>query len=97
MIAEDLVCEFMQQILDDFLASARAGIVGSDKNFQITRTPLVLDEQGMQEVLEAHERVRLEILEIEARSAARLFDSGEKGAGVSSSQACFEMPSPKRR
>ena len=97
LVAEDLVCEFMQKILDDFVASARAGIVGADKDFQLTRTPLVLDRQGLEEVLEAHERTRLEILEIESRSAARLVESGEDGVNVSSSQACFQMPSPKRR
>jgi DNA-binding transcriptional ArsR family regulator len=97
VIAEDLVCEFMQKILDDFVASARAGIVGSDKNFQLTRTPLVLDEQGLQEVLEAHERIRLEILEIESRSDARLVASDASGVDVSSSQACFQMPSPDPR
>jgi DNA-binding transcriptional ArsR family regulator len=58
---------------------------------------LTLDAQGLQEVLGAHERTRLEILEIEARSAARLVESGETGAGVSSSQACFQMPDPQRR
>lgn len=97
VIAEDLVCEFMQKILDDFVASARARIIGSDENFHLTRTPLVLDEEGMQEALEAHERARLEILEIEARSAARMVDSGEKGTKVSSSQGCFKMPDPQRR
>jgi DNA-binding transcriptional ArsR family regulator len=58
---------------------------------------LVLDRQGLEEVLEAHERVRLEILEIESRSAARLVESGEAGVDVSSSQACFQMPAPRRR
>src|SRR6187551_447203 len=82
VIAEDLVCEFMQKILDDFVASARAGIVGSDKNFQLTRTLLALDQQGLQEVLEAHERVRLEILEIQARSVARMVESGEDGVSI---------------
>lgn len=94
MIAESLVCEFMQAILDDFVASARAGMVGSDENFHLTRTPLVLDAEGVQEALAAHERARLEILEIEARSAARLLESKESGISVSSSQGCFEMPTP---
>ena len=49
---------------------------------------LTLDEQGLQEALEAHERTRLEILEIEARSTARLVESGEKGVSVSSAQGC---------
>lgn len=97
VMAENLVCEFMQKILDDFVVSARAGIVGGDKDFHLTRTPLLLDEEGLQEALEAHEKARLEIAEIEARSAARMVESGTEGVNVSSSHACFKMPDPKRR
>lgn len=97
VMAEELLCEIVQKILDDFVASARAKVIGSNDDFHLTRTPLVLDRQGMQEALEAHERARLEVLEIEARSAARMVDSGEKGANVSSSQSCFEMPERKSR
>lgn len=97
IMAEDLVCEFMQKILDDFVASARAGLIGGDKDFHLTRTPLVLDQEGLQEALEIQERTRLEILEIEARSAARMVESGEEGVNVSSSQGLFKMPDPKRR
>lgn len=97
VIAEDLVCEFMQKILDDFVASAKAKLIGGDKDFHLTRTPLVLDEEGLQEALEAHERARLEILEIEARSAARMVKSGEEGTTVSTSQGLFKTPDPKRR
>ncbi|HST69095.1 MAG TPA: helix-turn-helix domain-containing protein [Solirubrobacterales bacterium] len=97
VMAEDLVCEFMQKILDDFVASARGRIIGSDENFHLTRTLLVLDEEGLQEALEAHERLRLEILEIAARSAARMVESGEEGVNVSTSQGCFKLPDPKRR
>lgn len=97
VIAEDLVCEFMQKILDDFVSSRRAGIIGSDRNFHLTRTLMVLDDEGMQEALEVHERARQEIVEIEARSAARMVESGEKGSNVSTSQGCFELPSRQRR
>lgn len=97
LVAEDILCSIMQKILDAFVASARAKVIGSDPQFHLTRTPLVLDEQGLQEALEAHERARLEILEIESRSAARMLESGEQGTNVSSSQACFKMPDPKRR
>lgn len=92
LVAEDLVCEFMQKILDDFVTSARAGIIGSDANFHLTRTLLVLDEQGMREALEAHERARLEILEIAARSSERLVESGEEGIPASTSQGLFGLP-----
>ena len=63
----------------------------------LTRTLMVLDEQGMQEALEAHERARLEIAEIQARSATRMIDSGEKGISVSTSQGCFALPERKSR
>jgi DNA-binding transcriptional ArsR family regulator len=97
IVAEDLVCEFMQKILDDFVVSRRAGIVGADRNFHLTRTLMVLDEQGMAEALEAHERARLEIAEIQARSAARIAESGEQGTGVSTSQGCFALPERRSR
>jgi DNA-binding transcriptional ArsR family regulator len=97
LVAEDLVCEFMQKILDDFVASARAGIIGSDEQFHLTRTLLVLDEEGMQEALEAHERARLEVLEIAARSNERLVESGEKGKPVSTSQGLFGLPEKGRQ
>jgi DNA-binding transcriptional ArsR family regulator len=92
VIAEDILCDIMQKMLDDFVASSRAKQIGGDKDFHLTRTPLVLDQEGLQEALEAQERVRLEILEIEARSAARMIESGEQGVNVSSSQSCFKMP-----
>jgi DNA-binding transcriptional ArsR family regulator len=97
LVAEDLVCEFMQKILDDFVVSARAGIIGTDADFHLTRTLLVLDEEGIKEALEAQEKARLEIVEIEARSAARMVKSGEQGTNASSSQGLFKMPDPKRR
>lgn len=95
LVAEDLVCEFMQKTLDDFVASRRAGIIGSDENFHLTRTLLVLDDEGMQEALEAHERARLEIIEIAARSATRMVESGDEGTNVSTNQGLFKLP--KRR
>jgi DNA-binding transcriptional ArsR family regulator len=97
VLAEDFLCETMQQMLDNFVTSARAGVIGADDKFHLTRTPLVLDQEGLKEALAAHERAREELLEIEVRSAARLVESGEKGTNVSSSQGCFKMPDPKRR
>lgn len=97
VMVESLICDTEQKILDDFVAAMRAQTIGEDKNFHLTRTVLVLDEEGLEEALEAHERLRLELMEIEARSAARLVESGEVGVNVSSSQACFKMPSPRAR
>jgi len=97
MMAENIVSEIMQKILDDFVSSARAGIVGSDAEFHLGRTPLTLDHEGLKEALEAHEKARLELMDIAARSAERMVDTGEEGINVSSSQLCFKMPKPKGR
>jgi hypothetical protein len=92
LIAGGLVCEYMQMILDDFIASRKAGIVGSDKDFHITRTPMILDNEGLHEGMDAVERCRLEMAEIEARSVRRRAESGEPGVRTSSSFALFKMP-----
>jgi hypothetical protein len=96
LVAEDILCDIVQRSLDDFVASRRAEVIGADEHFHLTRTLLVLDEEGMQEAMEAHERARLEIVEIEARSAARMIESGEEGTNVSSSQGCFKLPRRQR-
>jgi DNA-binding transcriptional ArsR family regulator len=97
VMAESILGEIMQKILDDFVASTRASVVGSDGEFHIGRTPLVLDQEGLKEALETHEKTRLEMMEIASRSAERMVESGEEGINVSSSQVCFKMPNPKGR
>jgi DNA-binding transcriptional ArsR family regulator len=92
VIKEDFVGESMQKVLDDFVASANAKIVGSDKDFWVTRTPLVLDDEGLREALEIHERAFEELQEVEVRSAERLLKAKEEGTPVSSSQTLFKMP-----
>lgn len=95
VVAEDLICEVQQKMLDDFVASMRANLLGADKHFHLTRSPLVVDAEGLREALALHERARLELEEIAARSAARLVESGEEGTSVVSTQGCFKMPPSK--
>jgi hypothetical protein len=97
MMAENFLREIMQKSLDDFVASAQARTIGNEGAFHLTRTPLLLDQEGLSEALDAHERARQDLLEIAARSAERMVESGEEGINVSSSQACFKMPNPKGR
>jgi DNA-binding transcriptional ArsR family regulator len=92
VIKEDLVGETMQQILDDFVASAKAKIVGADNDFWLTRTPLVLDEKGLREAKAIHERAFEELQEVEARSAERLLKKRAEGRSITSSQALFKLP-----
>lgn len=91
VVAEVLTDEFMQYIVDDFTASRRASIVGRDEKFWITRTPHVMDDEGLEEALEAAEAYETKITEIAARSAARL-DPEDHGTPISSSIVLFKMP-----
>lgn len=97
VMAENILSEVMQKSLDDYVGAAQAETIGNAGAFHMTRTPLVLDEAGLQEALEAHEQARLELLEIASRSAERMVDSGEEGINVSSSQLCFKMPNARGR
>lgn len=91
--AERLVAQGLQVVLDDAAASARAGLLGADKNTHISRTRLVLDNQGLQEGVQAQERCREEMLEIARRSAKRQEANAGAPIHVSSGQLLFEVPS----
>jgi DNA-binding transcriptional ArsR family regulator len=90
--AEDLVCGYVQRILDDFIDSRKAEIVGYDKHFHITRTPLILDPEGFEDAMELYERHRLEMSEIERRSAERRHGVGTPAVPTSSSLLLFKVP-----
>jgi DNA-binding transcriptional ArsR family regulator len=94
-IADHFLAEIVKKMVDDFMTAARAKTIGENVDFQLTRTPLLLDQEGLQEALEVHERTRHELVDIASRSAARMIESGEEGVTVSSSQACFKMPTPR--
>jgi hypothetical protein len=92
LTAEDLLCQAIQRILDDFVDSRQAKMVGYDKNFHITRTPLILDEEGYAEGMQAFERCRRELSEIEQKSAERRGESGAPGIATSADLLFFKMP-----
>jgi DNA-binding transcriptional ArsR family regulator len=91
--AEDLLCQAIQRILDDFVDSRQAKMVGYDKNFHVSRTPLILDEEGYEEGMQAFERCRRELSEIEQKSAERRAESGAPGIATSGDLLFFKMPS----
>jgi DNA-binding transcriptional ArsR family regulator len=93
ILAEDLVLHTFQRMIDDFADSRKAAMVGFDENFHLTRTPLIVDREGLKEGMDALERCRLELSESERRSAERRQTSGEPGIPVSGCLAYFKVPS----
>jgi len=94
-MAEALTDEFLQSIVDDYSESRNAGIVGLDKEYWIVRTPLILDPEGVEEVMSAAEEYENAVLDIAARSASRRSAHNTDSVPVSSSVVFFKMP--KRR
>jgi DNA-binding transcriptional ArsR family regulator len=90
--ADDLVMDSFQKVIDDFVASRKAKMVGFDRHFFLARTPYIFDSEGFQEGMDALERCRLELSEIERRSAERR-SNGALGIGASGSLLFFKVPS----
>lgn len=96
-MAEFLVDEFMQNIVDDYTDSRRAGIVGLDEEFWIVRRPLVLDPKGVREAQKASKRYENKMVEIAARSAKRRSTEGTEEVPTSSSIVFFKTPKPSKK
>lgn len=82
----------LETILKDAAKSLSAGVFDSREERHLTRTPLLLDEQGWRKVnailLEAWEAV----VDEHAASTARMNDSDEEAIQAIAAIACFEMP-----
>lgn len=93
IMADDMVCDAMQRILDDFVASRKAKMIGSDKYFHLTRHPRILDEQGFLEAMNSMDRCRLELAEIGHRADERRAETGSPGIPTSADFLLFKIPS----
>jgi predicted transcriptional regulator len=72
----------LQAIMAEGLASLRAGKMDADDDIWMSWRSLNLDAQGQREVADEQAESYARVAEIEARSAARLVESGEE-AGTS--------------
>ena len=91
-LADYALGSFMQSQLDDFTGSVRAGVLGSDEKWHITRTPGVVDQQGLQEALALAEEARERFAGIVQRSAERRDESGEEAINMSACLSFFKTP-----
>jgi DNA-binding transcriptional ArsR family regulator len=66
-------------------------------NRVVTRMPILVDEEGFQELSDLHTEVLERTMEIEARSNERRATSEEEGIPTVSSSMFFEVPKKKKR
>ncbi len=85
----------MQAMVDDFVAAERAQTVGRDRDFHLSRTPMSLDQEGLEEALDICECARLAMAEVERRSAERAGEAEAPSFRVSSIFGLFKIPPPR--
>lgn len=86
----------VQSILTEILASFRAGKMESDEDLWLLWDCLNLDAEGRREVSEEFAASYDRLLDIKARSANRLCESGEVGTTTIVTMTSFERSRPGR-
>jgi DNA-binding transcriptional ArsR family regulator len=82
----------MQAMIDDFVAAERAQTVGGDPDFHLSRTPMIVDQQGLEESLDICECARLALADVERRSAERTGEGELTRFRISSIFGLFKIP-----
>jgi len=81
----------LQLMLADATRSFEAGLFDAPRN-HLSRTAMVLDRKGFDEVAEIQDRALDEIFEVQARSAERLVGGEEPAVDIVAALTCFEVP-----
>lgn len=76
----------------DIARALDAHTFDSRPNRALLRTPMVVDEDGFQELADLHDEMYERTLDIQARSAERLAGEGEEGINTVSATMFFETP-----
>jgi AcrR family transcriptional regulator/Mn-dependent DtxR family transcriptional regulator len=84
--------EVVELIERDFAQSLADGSFDRRADRHLTRTPIVVDEQGWSELVSIHLAAAGAAYEIRTKSAKRLKESGGKAITGRSVQALFELP-----
>lgn len=81
-----------QLIIGDLSEAVKAGTFDRDTARSMLRTPLVLDQQGIEETAPATMDLLDRLSDIQARAAARMSEEGTTGFNVASAILVFRMP-----
>jgi len=91
-LANHLLAHFMHAQRDDFTRSVKAGVLGADEEWHVTRSPGTVDQRGLEDALELAEETRRRFIEIVQRSAERRDRSGEEAINMSACLSFFKTP-----
>lgn len=89
--------DLLELILGDAVAALEDGTLDARVDRHMSRTPLILDEEGWKEVTETLSTTLDEIAAIQTRSSGRLAKSDGGGFSASVAMLGFEVPEGDRR
>jgi DNA-binding transcriptional ArsR family regulator len=84
----------VQLVLADAATSFDAGLFDVYSNRHLSRSPLLVDRQGVGEVAAIQNKAMHDSFEVVAKSAERRLESGEEGINLISAMMCFPLPEP---
>lgn len=84
----------VQLILADAAISFDAKLFDAFPNRHLSRSPLLVDREGLAEVAAAQTRAMRESFDAVTRSTERRLESGEEGINIISAMMCFPLPAP---
>ena len=85
----------VETLLADAAKAMQAGTFDKREDRHLSRSPVLVDEEGWREVAAAQDAALQSILDAQAASAERMTASGEEGVPVIAGMVCFEMPGPR--
>jgi DNA-binding transcriptional ArsR family regulator len=94
-----LSADLLELIRRDAVWAIEEGSFDARDDRHLTRTPLILDDDGWEEVLDVLDRALSDISRVQKKNATRLARSSEQGFSATVAMLGFEMPalSSKRR
>ncbi len=87
-----LSCWIVSCISHDFLRAIGAGTIDERIDRHLTRSPMLVAEEGYQDLFRLHEEAFERTMEIKEAAERRLAETGEQGIAVSAVLAIFPMP-----
>jgi len=84
----------VQLILADAAKSFQANVFDARSNRHLSRTPMVVDEEGLDEVASIQNKALEDIIDSQAVIAGRIARDGSIGMNILVAMMCFELPEP---
>ncbi len=94
-VRSGLSATLLKRAVDDAWKAINAGTLDARDDRHMSWTPMIVDEQGWQDVATELEESLERIFDIQAESAGRLAEAGKEGVSVSVAMMGFETPAPE--